>query len=148
MPNDQDYFKTLISLLEADKQQLMILIGLEIGLPILTLKDLSFGKVVFDTSETIPDALRISLGISIVLLFAGAAVHWTYMRRVHMNAFAVARLMLQTGNGEDARQLVFGDETGLWARHGYKFNLGMALLVAGLLTYAVFVWLHVSGAPA
>lgn len=144
MPNDQEYFKSLVSLLEADKQQMMLIIGLEVGLPILTLKDLSFGKVVFDAVDTIPGAMRIWLGASIILLFLAALCHWLYMRRIHMNSFAVARLMLQTGDGEDARKLLFDARSGLWAKHGYKFNLGMLFLVAGLIAYAGFVWIHLS----
>ncbi len=145
MPNDQEYFKSLISLLESDKQQMMLLVGFEIGLPVLTLKDLSFGKVVFDSGQTAPPELRLWLGVSIAFFLIAALCHTAYMRRVHLNTFAVARLMLETGVGQDARTLLFDESKGLWARHGGKYRLGMLALSLALFAYGGFVWTHLSG---
>ncbi|RMA41978.1 hypothetical protein D9R08_10915 [Rhodophyticola porphyridii] len=122
---------------------MMLFVAFEIGLPILTLKDLSFGNVVFAAGETVPAELRLWLGVSTACLLLAALCHFIYMRRIHMNAFAVARVMLETAQGADARRLVFDRQSGLWARHGAKYRLGMVFLILGCLAYCGFVWTHI-----
>jgi len=139
---DQEYFTALQSLLEADKRQLLIVIAFELGVPVFTMKDFVVGKELLKKTDPAFDTIRLVLSLSIICFLAAAWMHWKYMRRVHMNAFAALRIQLEKGVGEEAHHLIFNKENGLYANHGEKYLLGFILLSAAICLYFVFLCLY------
>lgn len=139
MSRDEKYLETLISVLEADKKQLTLFIGLELAVPLFTIKDVSFGKDLITGVSSIPNSIKVIIIISMICFLAAAFFHFKYLRRVHANTFAVARFLLN-GTGEDARALLFDDTKGLWAKHGWNYNLAMVFLYLACASYALVLF--------
>jgi len=137
MPRDKEYLEKLIELLESDKRAVLLYIAFELALPVLTIKDLAIGQSVLSSTDSGMLAAKVILLVSLGLLCLAALFHFSYWRRIHLNAFAVARILLD-GTGEQARELVFNESTGIWARHGWKYVAGQAALALGIVAYVAF----------
>ncbi|MEO8747096.1 MAG: hypothetical protein ABI379_05525 [Rhodanobacter sp.] len=137
MFRDEEYIKQLIKLLESDKRAVMFYMAFELAVPVFTIKDLAFGQSALASTDAAAFATKLVLVTSLALFLMAALFHWLYWRRIHLNEFAVSRILL-SGTGEQARELVFGERTGLWGRHGWKYIAGHVALGFGMVTYLAF----------
>lgn len=91
---DKEYLEQLIELLESDKRAVLLYIAFEFAVPLLTIKDLAIGQSVLISTDSGILAEKLVLLTSLALFLSAAFFHFLYWRRIHLNEFAVARILI------------------------------------------------------
>ena len=131
--NHQTYIRELIARLESDKKMVMIIIMFELAIILFSGKEIITSLILPALSFN----LKLILTFSMLCLLLSAWFNYLYYRRLHLNELALPKFLIE-GTYQDARDMIFNDKTGLWAKHGYKYTVATYLLTAGILLYIVF----------
>ena len=138
--NKIKYIEQLIAVLESDKKSVLLYIAFEIGIVVFTVKDLTIGKGTLfpDEAKIIPQPVIFSLLGSLALFLLAAWMHFLYYRRLHLNIVALVQHLLEE-TAVAAKTMVFDEDNGLWAKHGWKYTAANTALAAAVLLYFVFL---------
>lgn len=129
-----EYLKQLIDVVKEDVKHVFLNVSLDLAAVALLLSQNDMRPTVSDAPSQ-----RVTYLISVALFFASAGFFFSYIRALHVLHMRLVRNII----GLDiyrAREL-FAGERGIWRCHGWKYFVGRALMVPGvmLLGYGLYL---------
>jgi hypothetical protein len=138
MTNDTKYIEKLLEIIESDKKMVMLYISFALAILVLMVEKVAFSAP-SDTPRVDQNTpAKIALIASSLVLALSAFFHYLYYRRLHLNMYAMAKFILDD-DANEAHDFFFNVKTGIWKRHGWKFNTGLALFWSGIVAFCVFL---------